>query len=158
MTERANSEKCPFGQRKILLRCFSVENKCSWLSSSIPDETPAPGRCVSLRSNDLGNPKAKANPVKLCRAESVVLSSLMTHTFAQLYCRSNQKANDRDLQSPLETGPAREKHCVRGRAGACSARHKCRLSGADFHGRLSSSETCLPLFLMKQTDTSSSVL
>ena len=53
--------------------------------SSLSDKIPVSGKYVSLHSNYMGNTKAKANLIKLCHAESVVLSSLMTHAFVQFY-------------------------------------------------------------------------
>lgn len=46
MTECTNSEKCPFGQCKTLLWCFSVENKHYRLFYSFPDEIPVPANAL----------------------------------------------------------------------------------------------------------------
>lgn len=86
MTEHTNNKKCPFGQCKGSYAAFQGK-------MSVTNFSPALLMRFQRLANVfyyIGNTKAKANPVKLFQAESVVLSSLMIRAFVQFSQESNQ--------------------------------------------------------------------
>jgi len=70
-------------QNSPMVLLSAKETSLTFLQLSSEDSNPC--KCTLLHSNYVGNAKPKANPIKLCHAKSVVLSSLMTRAFFQFH-------------------------------------------------------------------------